>query len=205
MDSLYVAGTGSFAADVVEYATAAGLRVDGLLELVDPNRVGTERLGFSVFGPDDVPVGERSAVIGMRGDREELWTRLADHRWTPVTVVHPRAAISPSAEIAPGCIVGPLAVLGAGARMGENALVGRGALLGHHVTIGAGAVVNPGANVGGNTSIGRGTRVGMGATILDGLTVGAGAVVAAGAVVVRDVPDGVRVQGVPARVYAEGS
>jgi maltose O-acetyltransferase len=49
-------------------------------------------------------------------------------------------------------------------------------------------------------TIGRGASVGTEAVILPGVTVGAGAVVAAGAVVTGDVPPGVVVAGVPARV-----
>ena len=42
--------------------------------------------------------------------------------------------------------------------------------------------------------------VGANAVVLEGVTVGKGSVVAAGAVVVRDVPPGVVVAGVPAKV-----
>jgi acetyltransferase-like isoleucine patch superfamily enzyme len=48
--------------------------------------------------------------------------------------------------------------------------------------------------------VGRNVWVGAGATILQGVTIGDDAVVAAGAVVTGDVPAGVLVAGVPARV-----
>jgi acetyltransferase-like isoleucine patch superfamily enzyme len=46
-----------------------------------------------------------------------------------------------------------------------------------------------------------GASIGCGAILLAGITVGKGAVVAAGAVVTKDVPPGVVVKGVPARLY----
>jgi acetyltransferase-like isoleucine patch superfamily enzyme len=49
----------------------------------------------------------------------------------------------------------------------------------------------------------RGCYLGAGAMILPGVTVGEKAVVGAGAVVTRDVPPGVLVAGVPARVVRE--
>ena len=48
--------------------------------------------------------------------------------------------------------------------------------------------------------IGAGADIGTGATLLPGVTIGAGAIIAAGAVVASDVPAGVIVAGVPARV-----
>ena len=47
--------------------------------------------------------------------------------------------------------------------------------------------------------MGDGSHIGTAATIVQGLRVGRGCLVAAGAVVVRDVADGNRVAGVPAR------
>jgi sugar O-acyltransferase (sialic acid O-acetyltransferase NeuD family) len=196
---IYVAGTGSFALEVVEYARACGHEVIGLVELVDAGRVGGAAHELPVVGPESVT---GTAVLGLGGDRLALWSLLAEHGWSTATVVHPTAYVSPSAQLAEGCLVGPAAVIGAAGELGPHSLVARGALVGHHARIGAGAVLNPGANIGGNARLGEGAVLGMGAVVVNGVEVGAGAVVAAGAVVVRPVEPATRVQGVPARVFS---
>jgi UDP-2-acetamido-3-amino-2,3-dideoxy-glucuronate N-acetyltransferase len=50
------------------------------------------------------------------------------------------------------------------------------------------------------TTVERGASLGSGAVVLGGVRIGAGALVGAGAVVTRDVPPGVTVVGLPARV-----
>ena len=196
---LYVAGSGSFALEVIEYACAAGNEVVGLVELVDPDRIGGEAHGLPVLGPQQ---GSGAVVVGLGGNRLELWALLAEHGWRPARVVHPAAHVSPSADVAEGAVIAPAAVIGAAAQIAPHALVARGALVGHHARIGAGAVLNPGANVGGNVRIGDGAALGMAATVVNGVEVGARAVVAAGAVVVRPVEPETRVQGVPARLFS---
>ena len=200
---IYIAGTGSFALEIVEYAQAAGCHVAGLVELVDSARVGTQIHNLNVVAVDHRPVGG-SVLIGAGGDRLGYWTLLDDNGWVPGTVIHPDAHISGSATVGEGSIVGPGVILGAGCELGPHVLVGRGALIGHHARIGAGVTLNPGANIAGNAVIADGTVIGMGALISNGITVGARAVVASGAVVVRPVDANTRVQGVPAKVFSPG-
>ena len=82
--------------------------------------------------------------------------------------------------------------------------IGDGALIGHQVVL---ATLNHDEDPenrqvlhGAPIVIGKNVWIGANATILSGVTIGDGAIVAAGAVVHRDVPPGVIVGGVPARV-----
>jgi sugar O-acyltransferase (sialic acid O-acetyltransferase NeuD family) len=198
---LYLAGTGSFAAEVAEWAHDAGWTIAGLIELFDRERVGSVIAGRPVVACDSPPTGAR-ATIAAGGSRSEHHLRL-EGGWKAATVVHPRAHVSPSAHLGAGCIIAPGAVVGAETVIGEHALVSRGSLVGHHVRIGAFASVLPGVNIGGHVELGSRATMGMGAVVVDWTRIGADATVAAGAVVLREVASGSRVQGVPAREYRE--
>jgi UDP-3-O-[3-hydroxymyristoyl] glucosamine N-acyltransferase len=197
---LHIAGTGSFAAEIAAWVADAGLEVEALIELEDPDRIGVVILGLPVVGPDPPPAGGR-AILGRGGDRRDHWALLAAAGWTAAGVIHPTAQVAVSADVAPSATVGPLAVIGAESVIGDNAIVSRGALVGHHVRIGEFASLNPGVNVGGRAVIGADAYLGMGAVVVDSTVVGAGAMIAAGAVAVRDVATEVRVQGIPAIPY----
>ncbi len=197
---LYLAGSGSFAAEVAEWAQDAGWTVRGLVELLDAARVGSVREGFPVLAHTACPPGA-CTVIATGGDRREHWTMLAEHGWQAATIVHPRAHVSSSVKLGAGCVVGPGAVIGAETIVDEHTLVSRGALVGHHDRIGAFVSLMPGTNLGGHVTLGERTTIGMGAIVVNGTTVGANTTVAAGAVVLREVADGIRVQGMPAKEY----
>jgi len=199
-EELFVAGSGSFAIEVADWATDAGWRVVGLVELLDRSRIGTVIGGHPIVG-DDAPPPDGRVVVGLGGPRNEHWSRLAGHGWSAASVVHPCAHISTAATLHVGCVVAPGAVVGVETVIGEHALVSRGALVGHHGRIGDFVSLMPGVNIGGNVSVGERTTVGMGAVIVNGTDVGVDAIIAAGAVVLADVADGSRVQGLPAREY----
>jgi len=197
---IWIAGTRSFAAEVLGYARESGVEVAGLLEPRELENAGGTIHGLPVAWLDDDAPDGAAALVGTGDvDRREVAERLAAAGFAPRTIVHPAAHLPDSATVGAGSIVAPGVIVGAHTSIGANVVVGRGSLIGHHTRIGNLATLGPGSNVAGNAVVGEGAFLGMAAVVRDHVTVGAGAEVAMGAVVVRDVPRGASVRGVPAR------
>ncbi|MDV3222700.1 NeuD/PglB/VioB family sugar acetyltransferase [Intrasporangium sp.] len=147
--------------------------------------------------------GLRAVVaIGAPGPRLALSRRLAE---VAPAVVAATATVAPGAELGPGTVVLEHAHVGPAARLGLGVIVNTGANVEHDCVVGDGTHVAPGAALLGAATVGSEALVGSGARVLPGITVGAGVTIGAGAVVTRDVPAGVTVAGIPARVTGSSS
>jgi serine O-acetyltransferase len=101
-------------------------------------------------------------------------------------------------EIHPGAQIGQRLFIdhGSGVVIGETAILGNDVTLYHGVTLG-GTSLQGGKR---HPTLGNGVIVGAGAKILGPITVGDGARIGANAVVLADVPTGVTMVGIPARI-----
>jgi len=84
--------------------------------------------------------------------------------------------------------------------IGEGTLVHVNTTIHHDCRVGSFCELSPGCHVLGKVRIGDLSSIGSGAVILPGMTIGSGVVVGAGAVVTKDVPDGVTIKGIPAKI-----
>jgi UDP-perosamine 4-acetyltransferase len=202
-------GAGGHAVSLIDALRSTGrFDVVGLVD-DDPGREGETLLGtpietnpgalkgFHVSGVTHAFVGIGGVV--NRATRRTARDRLQALGFALPAIVHATAWVSPDAALGAGVQVLAQAVVNAGASIGDGAIVNTGAIVEHDCIVGSGAHLGPRAVVGGATRLGDDVHVGMGAVVIENVRVGAGAFIAAGAVVVGDVPEGARVQGVPAR------
>lgn len=148
--------------------------------------------------------GGARAVLGIAnsrrvGIREEIASRLGlpDSAW--LSYVHPSATVSDLASLGPGVVVYPGARVAVAARLDRLALVYYNAVVHHDCVVGEGAVLCAGVLLAGGVVVETGAYLGIGAVVREGVRIGRRALVGMGAVVTRDVADGDRVAGVPAR------
>jgi acetyltransferase-like isoleucine patch superfamily enzyme len=139
-------------------------------------------------------------------------------------VISPEATVAPDAKvwhfvnILPGARIGGATSIGSYTEIGRNVVVGKGCHIEAHVFIPEGVSIGDDVFIGPHacftndsyppsdkkdwkpTLVEDGAAIGANATVLPGVRVGKRAMVAAGAVVTKDVPEGMLVAGVPARV-----
>jgi sugar O-acyltransferase (sialic acid O-acetyltransferase NeuD family) len=203
-------GAGGHAKVVIEILRlVGGYDFVGLLD-ANPETWGTRLMGVGVLG-DDVLLaklyqeGVRCVFIGKgavgdTGTRKRLYQEAQRLGFEVVRAVHPQAIVSSSAEIGNGPTVMAGAVINAAAHIGDNVIINTGAIVEHDCVVESHVHVATGARLAGGVRVGEGAHIGMGASIKQGITISRQAIVGAGAVVVRDVPDGMTVAGVPAKV-----
>jgi sugar O-acyltransferase (sialic acid O-acetyltransferase NeuD family) len=203
-------GAGGHAKVVIEI-----LRLRGeyeVVELLDIKRElwGSTVADVAVTGDDSLlPAltarGIRHVFIGVGtvGDtapRKRLYSLACSQGCTVIDAIHPAALVSSTARYGRGVTIMGGAVVNSCACLGNNVIVNTGAIIEHDCWIGDHVHVATGARMSSTVHVGEGSHIGVGATIRQCIRIGSNSIVGAGAVVVSDVPDGVVVVGVPARI-----
>jgi sugar O-acyltransferase (sialic acid O-acetyltransferase NeuD family) len=163
-------------------------------------KYGLENLGTSEDLSKLLSLCHQAVVsITDTAARKKYRQKLLDAGFTLLTLVSNRAIVAENAAIAPGCIIRHNAIIGPLVRLGENTVIADNVYVGHDSNIGNNVYISPGVNINGSVSIGDNTFVGTGAIVLPELKIGQDCVIGAAACVNKDVPEGGKVVGVPAR------
>lgn len=92
-----------------------------------------------------------------------------------------------------------------GIRAGNFNFFNMAATIGHDTVIGDFNVINPGSNISGGVQLGNRNLIGVGSAVLQYLSIGNDCIVGAAALVTKNIPDGRKVIGVPARPVISSS
>ena len=205
---IIILGAGGHAKVLIDTLQRQSANILGITD-PDPQKIGEYILGIPVIGDDDVintndnDLIELVNGIGVVVDkkrRQQIFYNFKRQGYSFTSVIHDSAILSPDAMLSEGVQIMAGAVIQPGCKIGINSIINTRASIDHDTIIGAHVHIAPGVTVSGGVQIGDGTLVGSGVTIIQGVRIGKDATVAAGAAVIRDVPDGVTVMGIPAKV-----
>jgi sugar O-acyltransferase (sialic acid O-acetyltransferase NeuD family) len=175
----------------------------------DPIVKQSSLMGVPIIGNDQVIFGMRPEEIRLvngvgtsrtTSRRKRLFEFYKASGYSFLSLIHSSAIISSEAILAEGVQLMAGSVIQPSCEIGCNTIVNTKASVDHDCKVGAHVHLAPGTTLCGGISVGSGTLVGAGATILPGIRIGENCIIGAGALVTKDVPDGVKVMGIPARM-----
>ncbi len=201
-----IIGAGGHAKVLFDCLRLQGVKVLGMLDKEGAEN-GNSNLpiigddsAISAYPSDTVELVNGLGSVGNMNLRTSIFSKFKNLGYCFRNVIHPSAVIAHDCELGEGVQVLAGAVINTGTKIGANTILNTGAIVDHECIVGSHVHIAPGCTLSGGIHIGDGTHVGTGATIIQGINIGSHALVAAGAVVVKNVPDGKKVMGVPARI-----
>jgi sugar O-acyltransferase (sialic acid O-acetyltransferase NeuD family) len=204
---LLILGAGGFARSIADIAEdTQKYHVLGFVVDIPPFVKGSILGGKPIFWIDELEEIEKNclAICGFGSmQRINIISKVESFGIHFANVIHQNAYVSKTVKMGKGVLINSGVQIASDVILGDHVIVNRGALIGHGVSIKDYSVIAPGVNIAGNVSIGAKSDIGMGTNIIEHVKVGDHCFVGAGSLLTKDIPDRVKVVGIPARIIQE--
>ena len=203
----YILGAGGHAKVILESLKQdPTITLAGFLE-VSSQLVGSQLLNFPIYHeniisklhPKKTLLVNGIGSVGVSLVRAKQFDRYKNLGFCFHTLKHLTSYVANEVAIGEGAQFMARSTVMIGSKIGDNVIVNTAAIVDHDCDIGKHVHIAPGAVLSGNVTVGDYTHIGTGANIIQGIEIGKNVLIAAGAVVVTDIPDNMRVAGVPAK------
>ena len=201
MKKLILIGAGGHAKSVSDSIDKSKYEVSGF---IDSNKIGLH-MGFPILGSkiEDIPDYKDYCYFVSIGDvvyREMWFNRLKELGLDLINIIDSSALISNSAKIGIGNFVGKMTIINADAKIGDNNVINTKALVEHECKVGNHNHLSTNSVINGNVIIEDRVFLGSSSVCNGQLKIGSDVIIGSGSVIINDVPDGVTLVGVPAKV-----
>ena len=205
---IIVIGGGGHAKVLIE---SLQLQKRSILGITDSNenKKGSTLFGVPIIGDDNMilqhPPKSIQLVNGIGAVqnttvRGKIFNFFKKHNYSFAQVIHPSCILSPDIELSEGVQMMAGTIIQPGTLVGSNTIINTKTTIDHDCTIGDHVHLAPGVTINGAVQIHNGVLIGTGATILQTVSIGENSIIGAGSVVIDDVPNDVKMVGIPANL-----
>lgn len=173
----------------------------------DETKHGEKFMSHDIFGSEEVikkfdvsSISLINTVAGSLSARRETTEFFLGHGYEFTNIIHPGVNIN-YVTLGEGLYVQENALLQAKSIISDHVIVSSNACVAHDSYVGKYSFIGPAVYVCGRVTMQNSCYLGVGAKILPNLNIGNDVVIAAGSIVTKDIKDGLRIRGIPARPF----